>query len=107
MSSGFTEYFHHEIGKSIHHKRLVAKTFGRVDHAEHLHNALNTIEAAERGADLCQHDEARLPCRLSALLHCEVLAELAFTHPRRACGVARQEQELAATETVGILLEGS
>jgi len=29
MSSGFTEYFHHEIGKSVHHKRLVAETFGR------------------------------------------------------------------------------
>src|SRR5215469_2582710 len=42
-------------------------------------------------ADLCEHDEASLPCRLSALLHCEVLAELAFAHPRRACGVARQE----------------
>src|SRR6516162_7458829 len=51
-------------------------------------------------ADLCQHDEASLPCRLSALLHSEVLAEFAFAHPRRACGVARQEQELAALHRV-------
>src|SRR5215470_7808218 len=96
MSSGLTEHFHHEIGKSVHHKRLVAETFGRVDHAEHLHHALNPIEAAERGADLCQHDEASLPCRLSALLHREVLAELTLARPSRACGVARQEQKIAA-----------
>src|SRR5215467_11187694 len=86
MSSGFTEHFHHEIGKSIHYKRLVAETFGGIDHAEHFDHTLDPIEAAERGADLCEHDETRLPCRLSALLHCEALAELAFAHPRRACG---------------------
>ena len=44
MFSGFTEHFHHEIGKSVHHKRLVAETFGRVDHAKHLDHALDPIE---------------------------------------------------------------
>ena len=50
MSSGFTEHFHHEIGKSIHHKRLVAETFGGIDHAEHFDHTLDPIEAAERGS---------------------------------------------------------
>src|SRR5712672_838157 len=96
MFAGLTEHFHHEIRKSVDHERLVSETFGRVDHAKHLDHALDPIEAAERGADLRQHDEASLPRRLSALLHREVLAELALAHPRRTCGVARQEQELAA-----------
>src|SRR5260221_5496826 len=88
MFAGLTEHFHHEIGKSVDHERLVAETFGRVNHAKHLDHALDPIEAAERGADLRQHNEASLPCRLSALLHRKVLAELALAHPRRTCGVA-------------------
>ena len=46
MFAGFTEYFHHEIGKSVDDERLVAETFGRVDHAKHLDHALDAIEAA-------------------------------------------------------------
>jgi hypothetical protein len=46
MFAGFTEYFHHEIRKPVDDERLVAETFGRVDHAKHLDHALDAIEAA-------------------------------------------------------------
>jgi hypothetical protein len=73
---------------------------GGVDHAKHLDHALDPIEAAERGADLRQHDEASLPRGLSPLLHREILAELALAHPCGAGGVAGQEQELAGLHRI-------
>ena len=49
LADRFAEHLDHQVGKPVHHLRLVAEALGRVDHAENLDDPLDAIEAAERG----------------------------------------------------------
>ena len=94
LSDRLAEHLNHQIGKPVHHLGLVAETLGRIDHAENLDDALDAIEAAERGPHLSQHDDPGLARRLVALLDGEVLPDLAFERPLGARRIAGEKQQL-------------
>src|SRR5579863_3244633 len=97
------EDLHHQIGKSVDYLRLVAKTFGRVDHPKDFDHALHAIQATKRGAYLCQHDQANLARRVVAFLNGEVLADLAFVLPISSRSVSREEQQVTHLNRVDVI----
>jgi hypothetical protein len=50
LAESLRRHLDHQVGKSVHHLGLIAEIFGGIDHAEHLDDALDAIERAERGA---------------------------------------------------------
>src|SRR5438094_9814451 len=77
LADRLAEHFHHQVGEAVDHLRLLAEAVGRVDHAEHLHHALDLVEAPQRRAGGGEQVEADLARRLVALLHGELAADLA------------------------------
>jgi hypothetical protein len=94
---------HHQIGKSVDYLRLVAKTFGRVDHPKDFDHSFHSIQATKRGAHLRQHDQPNLARRIVAFLHGEVFAHLAFVLPVSSRSVSREEQQVADPYRVDVV----
>ena len=54
---------------------MVGEIGGAVDHAEHLDDALDAVEAAEVFPEGGEHGQADLPCGLVAGIEVEVVAD--------------------------------
>ena len=76
---------------------------GRIDHAEHLDDALDAIKASERGTNFAEHDDRSLTCRLLALFDGQFPAKLAFARPVGTTGIAGEEQQLSAADIVDVI----
>jgi hypothetical protein len=94
------EDLHHQIGKSVYYLRLVTKTFGRIDHPKDFDHSLHAIQAAKRGAHLCQHDQPNLARRVIAFLYGEVLAHL--DHSPIDSGSTIRIMDIVPTELEGL-----
>src|SRR5262249_31347493 len=87
LADGLADHLDHQIGEAVDHLWLVAEAVGRVDHAEHLDDAADLVEAAQIRADRRQEREPDLARDLIALLDREILADLAV---RRGLSVANR-----------------
>jgi hypothetical protein len=110
MFAGLAEHFHHEIGKSVDHKRLVAETFGRVDHAKHLDHARLLIEQGEQefGRASMVEAVARRLHEDAVVEHYQASVNAArdVDEPYHAPGPEdRQRRNLAQFEDVGELVQ--
>src|SRR5687768_1803895 len=78
LADRVAEHLDHQVGEAVDDLRLIAEALGGVHHAEHFHDALDLVEAAEMMARGCEQVQSDLACRLVALLHGEIFSELAF-----------------------------
>src|SRR5215831_8683661 len=67
----------HEIGEAVDDLGLLAEALGRVDHAQHLDDALDLVEAAQLSARRAEEIDAHLARDLVAILRGEVAPDLA------------------------------
>src|SRR5262245_55985459 len=67
----------HEIGEAVDDLGLLAEALSRVDHAEHLDDALDLVETAQHGARRTEEIAAHLARDLVAILRVEVATDLA------------------------------
>src|SRR5215475_982475 len=103
LSNSLTEDFDHKVRKSINYCRLIAEALRRVDHAEHLNDAFDPIEAAERTSDFGQHDESSLTSRRTALLDREILSNLSIGLPLWAGGVTGKKEQIANSNSIYVI----
>src|SRR5262249_33598827 len=96
MAPVLAEDLHHQIGEAVDHLWLGAEAFGRIDHAEDLDDALDLVEAPEKGPRRPQKLDTDLPGNLVAVLDGQIAADLA-AHGGAAVpfgAMAREEQEV-------------
>src|SRR5262250_2241928 len=88
----------HEIGEAVDDLGLLAEALGRVDHAQHLDDALDLVETAQRGARRAEEIDADLARDLVAIFRGEIAPDLA-TRGRlalHAAGAVPGEEEQVA-----------
>src|SRR5262245_47278384 len=97
MAPGIAEHFDEQVGAAVDHLGLVGELGHGVDHAEQLDHVVDAVERAERLARRRQQAETDQPRAPIALLHADVLADLAGEHGALlvARALAGQEQEIA------------
>src|SRR5215475_12174856 len=88
----------HEIGEAVDDLGLLAEALGRVDHAQHLDDALDLVEAAQHGARRAEEVDTDLAGDLVAILRGEIAPDLA-ARGRLAIDAARamagEEEQVA------------
>src|SRR2546425_2740421 len=105
LADGFAEDLDHQIGEAVDHLGLVAETVRGVHHAQRLDDPTDLVEAAEVRPDRREEREPDLARDLIALLHREVLADLAlrsrFAVTNRA--VAGDEEQIAGSHGAHVI----
>ena len=102
----FAKHVDHQIRKSVHHARLVAKPLSRVNHTQHFDDPLYSVEAAERRSYLGQHNESNLTGGVVAFLDREILANLTLVLPPGTRRIASEEKQISNPYGVDIIGNG-
>src|SRR5687768_9229984 len=100
MAAAVAEDLDHEVGEAVHDPRLLAEAGRRVDHAEHLDDLADLVQAAEGGAGDVEQPDAGLARGLVALLDGVLLAALAvpLATAGQAGAVAGQIEQVAGAD---------
>src|SRR5262249_29576841 len=99
----------HEIGEAVDDLGLLAEALGRVDHAQHLDDALDLVEAAQHGARRAEEIDAHLARDLVAILRGEIAPDLAARRRLAldaAGAVPGEEEQVAHTDARDVVAAG-